>query len=303
MRLTPPDLSPWLTGNSGVPGVMSFRAAQPGPHVALFALTHGNEFAGAIVLDRMLRAGARPIRGTLTLAFLNLNAFHGFDPNQPTLSRFVDEDLNRLWDPDLLDGGRISAELTRARELRPIVDTIDVLLDIHSMLWPSDPLMLCGSSAHGRQLASGIGVPGLVVADHGHAAGRRIIDYPRFTDPATNASANLVEAGQHWKPETVAMVDASVTGLLHHLAITTTAPPLRAKMRFAEVTTAITACTANFMFVHAYRGGDVVERRDTLIALDGTSEVRTPYDDCLLVMPSLRPSRGHTAVRLAQFSD
>ena len=27
---------------------------------------------------------------------------------------------------------------------------------------------------------------------------------------------------------------------------------------------------------------------DTLIAMDGTVEIRTPHDDCLLVMPSLR---------------
>ena len=40
-----------------------------------------------------------------------------------------------------------------------------------------------------------------------------------------------------------------------------------------------------------------------LIALDGETEIRTPYDNCLLVMPSLRPSRGHTAVRLARFVD
>ena len=39
----------------------------------------------------------------------------------------------------------------------------------------------------------------------------------------------------------------------------------------------------------------------TLIANDGGKEVRTPHDQCLLVMPSLRPSRGHTAVRLARF--
>jgi hypothetical protein len=35
--------------------------------------------------------------------------------------------------------------------------------------------------------------------------------------------------------------------------------------------------------------------------VDGSTEIRTPYDDCLLVMPSLRPGRGHTAVRLAKF--
>ena len=43
--------------------------------------------------------------------------------------------------------------------------------------------------------------------------------------------------------------------------------------------------------------------RMTVIAVDGSTEIRTPYDDCLLVMPSLRPGRGHTAVRLAKFVD
>jgi hypothetical protein len=69
------------------------------------------------------------------------------------------------------------------------------------------------------------------------------------------------------------------------------------------VTEVVTAATASFAFVQKYRGGDVVARRHTLIALDGEREVRTPHDDCLLVMPSLRPSRGHTAVRLARFDD
>ena len=66
---------------------------------------------------------------------------------------------------------------------------------------------------------------------------------------------------------------------------------------------AVTAATGNFAFVQPYRGGDIIPRRNTLIALDGDTEIRTPYDDCLLVMPSLRPSRGHTAVRLARFVD
>jgi hypothetical protein len=65
---------------------------------------------------------------------------------------------------------------------------------------------------------------------------------------------------------------------------------------------AITAASGGFSFVRPFRGGDVVKRRHTLIAMDGPTEIRTPHDDCLLVMPSLRPSRGHTAVRLARFS-
>jgi hypothetical protein len=78
-------------------------------------------------------------------------------------------------------------------------------------------------------------------------------------------------------------------------------PPARTEQRFVEVTLVVTAATSSFAFVQPYRGGDIIQRRNTLIALDGAAEVRTPYDDCLLIMPSLRPSRGHTAVRLARF--
>ncbi len=267
---------------------------------------HGNELAGAIALDRLLRAGLRPLRGRLTFGFANLAAFARFDARQPTASRFVDEDLNRIWDPPLLDGPRQSSELVRAREMRPLIDTVDILLDLHSMLWPSDPLVLCGGSEKGAALARAIGVPELIIADQGHVSGRRLIDYPPFIDPATAAAANLVEAGQHWAQATVDLTLASIAGLMHHLGQADPAPELPVlhpcpAPRFAEVTMAVTAATSGFAFVQPYRGGEVVAQRNTLIAMDGATEIRTPHDDCLLVMPSLRPSRGHTAVRLARF--
>jgi predicted deacylase len=305
VRLTPPDLAPWLRGNVGIEGFVTREAAAAGPHVALLALMHGNEIAGAIALDQLLRAGLRPTRGRLTFGFMNLEAFSRFDPRQPTASRFVDEDMNRVWEPGVLDGPRLSCELERARAVRPLIDTVDVLLDLHSMLWPSDPLMLCGTTPQGRALARGIGAPSLVVADRGHVGGRRIIDYPRFSDG--ERAANLVEAGQHWEPDTVTMSLTCVAGLLRHLDMSAddepAGLPARAAQRFATVTEVVTAATAAFAFVQKFRGGDVVAQRHTLIALDGEREVRTPHDACLLVMPSLRPSRGHTAVRLARFDD
>ncbi len=307
VRLAAPDIRPWREGNTGVQGFTTRAAETPGPHVALLALSHGNEIAGAIALDRLLRAGLSPLRGRLTFGFVNLDAFQRFDPRQPTLSRFVDEDINRVWDAAVLDGARRSSELARAREIRGLIDTVDVLLDLHSMLWASDALMLCGGTEKGRRLACGIGVPELIVADHGHAGGRRLIDYARFSDPDTPFAANLIEAGQHWEPETVDSALAAVAGLLHHLdmAPDCSALPLlprRVRQRVAEVTQTVTATTGSFAFVQPWRGGDVIARRNTLIALDGGTEIRTPHDECLLVMPSLRPSRGHTAVRLARFA-
>ncbi len=306
VQLTPPDLAPWRGGDHGVPGFITRGAARPGPHVVLVALVHGNEIAGAIVLDRLLRAGFWPRRGQITFGFANLAAFDRFDAAQPTASRFLDEDMNRLWDPAVLDGARRSAELDRARAIRPVIETADILLDLHSMLWPSEALMLCGGTPKGRALAHAIGVPELVIADHGHVSGRRLLDFGRFANAAAMPAAVLVEAGQHWEQATVDVTLAAVAGLLRHLDMAREHPALPPPpaappaTRFAEVTQVVTAATSGFAFTRPFRGGEVVRERGSLIAIDGGTEIRTPHENCLLVMPSLRPSRGHTAVRLAR---
>jgi predicted deacylase len=308
VHLSRPNIAPWAAGTAGVPGIVTRESGIPGPHVALLSLIHGNEIAGAIVLDRLLRAGLAPTHGKLSFAFVNLAAFERFDPARPTASRFLDEDLNRVWDETILDGPRHTVELDRAREVRPFIDTVDVLLDLHSMLWPSEALILSGVPAKGKALARAIGMPSLVVADHGHVNGRRLIDYPRFASPDTPYAACLVEAGQHWEETTVDTMLGSVAGLLRHVGIVLPdaplPPPLREREgRMATVTDAVTAMTSNFAFVQTYRGGDIIPRRNTLIAMDGETEIRTPHDNCLLVMPALRPSRGHTAVRLGRFEE
>jgi hypothetical protein len=147
-----------------------------------------------------------------------------------------------------------------------------------------------------------VGTPSLVVADTGHVAGRRLIDYGGFVEPDAGPAAILVEAGQHWEMATVHTMMNTIMGLL---AATGLGPPRAAteRSRCAEVTQVVTAASGAFTFTQPFQGGEVVRRRQTLIAVDGGVEIRTPHDDCLLVMPSLRPSRGHTAVRLARFVD
>ena len=132
-----------------------------------------------------------------------MDAYLRFDPGNPFASRFVDEDFNRLWADDVLSGPRDSAELRRARELRPLVDQVDLLLDIHSMQQCNAPLMMCGPSMKGRELATSLGAPVHVVADSGHAAGKRMRDYAPFVDPSSPRNALLVECGQHWKRASV----------------------------------------------------------------------------------------------------
>jgi predicted deacylase len=297
-----PDVAPFLAGNTGIRGFTTRDSGRPGPHVVLVSLIHGNELSGAVVIAELLRQNFMPLRGRLTMGFANIEAFSRFDPANPLASRFVEEDMNRVWEDAQLFGARHSLELDRAREMRPIIDKADLLLDLHSMLWPSDPLLLCGPTARGRDLALTLATPHVVIADHGHAGGKRLIDYPRFAAAGTPAAGILVEAGQHWEPSSVAQTRATVQSLLSHAGmIPPGLTPQRAPV-FAEVTCAVTARTNRFVFTHAYRGGEIIRTANSLIAHDGDEEIRTPYDDCLLVMPSLRAVRGHTAIRLARLT-
>ena len=75
------------------------------------------------------------------------------------------------------------------------------------------------------------------------------------------------------------------------------------RQRVIEVTEAVTITGSGFEFAGDYRGLEVLEKKGTLIGRDDDREVRTPYDNCVLIMPSRRLVRGQTAVRLGRYID
>jgi predicted deacylase len=312
VELTPPDISAYRAGNTGVEYVTTFTASEPGPHVVVLGLTHGNEICGAITIDKLFRANVRPRRGKLTLGFNNVAAFLEFDTRYPIASRYIDEDFNRLWSPATLDGTRNSAELQRARAMRPIVDAADFLLDLHSMQYATAPLMLAGLLDKSRALARRVGIPEIIMCDAGHAAGPRIRDYGGFGDPASPKTALLIEAGQHWEKRAAEVATDVTLRFLIALGVVTPegvaalgGPDFAATpaQKVIEVTQAVTITGNRFEFVEPYIGLEVIPKKGSLIGRDGDQEVSTPYDNCVLIMPSRRLIRGQTAVRLGRYVD
>jgi predicted deacylase len=309
VELIAPDISQYRRGNIGVEFVTTYDSGYAGPHVLISALVHGNELSGAIALDWLHRQNPRPAAGKLSLVFANVAAYALWDVADPSISRWVDEDLNRLWSDAILNGPRDSAELRRARTLRPIVADANLLLDIHSMQTDMPPLLLSGPLAKGRDLARQIGMPALVVADEGHAQGPRMRDYRSFSDPASTNNALLVETGQHWAKSSAAIAIETAVRFLRASGIFTeefapdTATGVAATQRFVEVTQPVTITAARFTFAEPFIGGEVLAKRGTLVGFDGDVPVVTPYDDCVLIMPTRRPWKGMTAVRFGRFVD
>ncbi len=303
--LTPPDLSPYKNGNTGIPYLWRFDSGKPGPNVMISAIVHGNEPCGAIALDRLLKRDTRPAAGTLTLAFMNIDAYEAFDPSDPNATRWIEEDFNRIWDKEVLEGDRDSVELRRAREIRPALADIDCLLDIHSMQHLAPPLMMTGRHARAKALAAAVGVPERVVGDAGHAEGRRMRDYGAFDGPSAQKTALLIECGQHWQPAAGDLAKKSAARFLVATGVLTCdilrefsdVPPSQSVFTVVE---AITIQSEKFVFAQPFSGGEIIARKGTLIGHDGDQPVVTPEDDIMLVMPSKRLWRGQTAVRLAR---
>ena len=318
IELQAPDLSRWAAGNTGTAYVWSFDSGRPGPHVMVQALTHGNEICGAIALGGLLAAQDewQVAQGRLTLAFGNVDAYARWDPAEPDRSRFVDEDLNRVWADAQLLGARDSVELRRARLLRPFVDAADLLLDLHSMREPCAPLMVCGTTegggAKGAALSRQLGVPEVLLIDTGHPAGLRMIERGAFADPQSPRTAVLIECGQHWERDAAGVAQDTLLRFLAHagalpadyamprlLQLARTPP---ARQHLVRVTEPVVAHSADFRFVRPFKGLELIERRGELIATDGSREIRTPYDQTVLVMPSpTRPRVGATMVRFGRY--
>ena len=310
VEISEPDIRPYRKGNTGIEYITTLDSGRVGPHVMVAALVHGNELCGPITLDFLLRNEVRPLRGKLTLGFLNVAAFDAFDPDMPEASRWVDEDFNRVWDTAVLDGPRDSVELRRAREIRPVIDQVDFLLDLHSMQHPTAPLMLCGPTAKGRRFARTVGYPEFVMSDAGHAAGRRLRDYGAFADEGSPKNALLVECGQHWEKTSVEVARETTLRFLLSLDMIkrdfafrflSVADP--APQKIIQVTAPVTIRTQAFRFAEPYLGLEVIARQGTVVGWDGEEEIRTPYDNCVLVMPSRRLFPGQTAVRFGRFID
>lgn len=308
VQIDAPDIEPYRDGNAGLPYVTSFEATAPGPHVVITALVHGNELCGAHALVTLLERGVRPRRGRLSLAFVNVEAYRRFDPENPKATRYVDEDFNRVWDAATLEGPRQSRELERARELRPLIESADRLLDLHSMQLPSAPLLLAGTTAKSMDLARRMAYPAIVVNDAGHRSGGRMRDFGGFSDPASAETAMLVECGQHWARASVDVAIATCRRFLVEVECVDPAdlevlgpPPETKEQRTIEVTHPVTVEQGPFRFVRNYQGLEVIAEAGTVIAHDGGTPVMTPYDDCVLVMPSERLARGLTAVRLGRY--
>jgi predicted deacylase len=306
--LASPNIDQIRKGNTGVEGVWLFSSDVDGAYTVVTCLIHGNEICGAWAIQELIEnINANKVvlkQGKLCLIFCNLDAFDRFDPNNLHASRFVDEDMNRVWSTDKLQNA-VTPERRRANELLSFFSQADYLLDLHSMHDPGDPLLLTGLSYKDFEFSRRLGIPGHVIVDAGHSEGVRLRDYK------PEATALLVECGFHLASSSKQVAKQSVASFLSATnqidigmfdiswQLSESNKTFHAKE--VQVTHAIVAKTDGLKFKEEWQNMQTLPKEGQLLAVDGNVIFRTPYDNCTLIMPSLKQLRpGVTVMRLAK---
>ncbi len=308
LEVLPRDLSAYRAGNTGIPYVHRFDSGQPGPHVLINALTHGNEICGMVAATHLLDRQVRPKVGTLTVSFAHVEAYEAFLHHEPFANRQLVHNLNRIWSDEWLDGPEHSPELRRARELRPVVAAADHILDIHSTSQPVAPFWVYPGFERNARAALAIGshhrVTTHLVMPAGLGSGTPLIQHGRHGQAdGTAGVALVVECGQHFLQATADLATAVALDFLAHFGLiepmATARPPAAAQRRFELLQTCMVRTPA-FRFVRTLIGFERFAKGE-LIATDGDAgEIRAPCDDCTVLMPTREPIVGREAVYLTQ---
>ena len=301
-EVLPRDLSAYRLGNVGVDYVHRFESGRPGPHVLINALTHGNEVCGMVAATHLLDSGVRPKIGTLTVSFAHVQAYESFDVQKPHDSRQLVHNLNRVWSAEWLDGAQDSPELRRARELRPVVDSADHILDIHSTSQPVQPFWVYPGYARNADAALAIGRPPVhLVMPIGLHTGTPLIQHGRHGQEQGIGVALVVECGQHFLRATADMAIAVTLDFLAHFGLSKRDPgaPAPGPQRRFELLATPLIKTGDFRFVRPLVGMESFAKGE-LIATDGADEIRAPCDGCTVFMPARAAIFGREAVYLTR---
>jgi len=212
----------------------AYRGAEPGPLVICIASLHGNEPAGIAALERVLdvlSSNQFRMRGDLVGLRGNLQAGRAG-------TRFIDEDLNRVWQRERVDAvleslrsgepaqegdrGPIvgSAELAEQRDLLAAFQAEDRrargpihVLDLHTTSSESAPFTTLGDTLQNRALALRLPVP-VVLGLEEQIDGAMLHYFDRL------GWANIgIEAGQHAAVSSVDVHEEAVWILLETLGL------------------------------------------------------------------------------------
>ncbi|HEX4353528.1 MAG TPA: succinylglutamate desuccinylase/aspartoacylase family protein, partial [Polyangiales bacterium] len=190
---------------TGIVGALRISTSPdfPRPHMGVVGAVHGNEPCGLRAIERLraeLTAGELSLKqGTLFLIHGNPRATEeqkrhtegGFDLNRFFDFRFVDELPSEHW----------LYEHHRAFALKPLLESLDSVLDLHSTTAPSPAFAIASPVPESQALAASLGVEFVTLGwDRPGLLGDKVVIAP---STRRGLPAVSVECGQHDDPRSI----------------------------------------------------------------------------------------------------
>ncbi len=288
-----------IAPDPAVPGVTRISAdpALPRPHVGVMGAVHGDERCGLETLARLRelveRGALWPTKGTWVL-------IHGNPAASEAGRRYTrgGSDLNRLFDYAFerdLPRERWSPEHERAAALRPVLEGLDALLDLHSATWPTPPFALINDVPASADLARRLGFD---FVTHGWAGPGLLMDrvtigvMQRLERPGLS-----VECGQHGAEETVEQAFLCAQRFLRACDVLEGDAELGDPL-FLRVTEIIHRPSEGFRFTRPIRGLEQLQAGE-VFAADRLAELRV-REPCYVLLPNDSVPVGRDMVFLAR---
>ncbi|MDB4973889.1 MAG: succinylglutamate desuccinylase [Myxococcaceae bacterium] len=277
-------------------------ASLPRPHLAIVGAIHGNEHCGLLAIERLQRELER---GALELSAGTLFLVHGNPAATAERRRFTERvDLNRTFDfrfVEELAPALWEAEHHRALALRPLFDTVDALLDLHSTTAPTPAFAIASKVPASLPFARALGLAYLTLGWDGPGLlGDRVLlaQLTRRDRPGV-----AVECGQHDDEAAPELAYRCAVRALAHFGMVAPAsatvldPPVRALM----VRAAVKRLSASFRFERPIHGmqhlpaGYIIGHGDHLSV--------TVRNACYAIMPNDEVPVGDDMLYIAEEFD
>lgn len=216
----------------GIKGITCLDHGNPGPTVAIFGVTHGNEISGFEALEFLMEdmeLAKREIHGKILLIVHNLKAYQGYrSAVEDNISlknidfRCIDINLNRVFLDEFLDDPKHqdAYEIQRAKEIRKIIPEIDYALDMHSTSSPTEPMVIYNNVDGDKALADAICMQKHIIGIEKYIHGRTLTECIRNEGRnGEGAPVITIESGFHFQSESQKIAKESAVRFLEHLGV------------------------------------------------------------------------------------
>jgi len=131
--------------------IWQIKGQEIGPHIMILGGVHGNEKTGVAVIKNLYEIFSegreKIIRGTLTFGLGNEEAIQSNERGTNG------SNLNRLFTKTCLSQpAEDFYESRRAHDLAPLLETADILLDLHATFSKSKPFFACAASVNHQKI-------------------------------------------------------------------------------------------------------------------------------------------------------